>query len=162
MREAQGQAVEFTDDGTDYDFSGEAEVGDHAAEDGDLGGVFLAEVGAVGLGGDEELGDYGGYSAKVGGSGPAVEAVAEAFDFNKCGRAGGVAVFDCGGEDDVGAFGFSKDAVGIEGAGVAGEIFVGGELGRVDEDADGDLGAFCGGGADEGCMAGVKRAHGGD
>jgi hypothetical protein len=41
--------------------------------------VFLAEVGAVGLGGDEELGDYGGDAAKVGGAGLAVEALAQDF-----------------------------------------------------------------------------------
>ncbi len=121
----------------------------------------MAEEGTVRLGGDEELGDYGGYAAKVAGSGLAVEAVAEAFDIDKRCRAGWVELFDCWGEDYVGAFGFGEDAVGLKGAGIAGVILVGAELGGVDEDADGDAGAGIGGGANEGCVAGVERAHGG-
>ena len=53
---AESQSVEVADDGADDDFGGEAQVGDHAANDGDLGGILLAEECAVGLGGDEQLG----------------------------------------------------------------------------------------------------------
>ncbi len=79
---------------------GEAQVGDHAAQHGNLGGVLLAEEGAVGLAGDEQLGDHGGYAAKVAGAGFAVEAVAQAFHLDKSGCAGGIQLLDRGGEDD--------------------------------------------------------------
>ena len=74
---AEGEAVGIADDGADDDFRGEAQVGNHAAQDGDLGRVFLAEEGAVGLGGDEQLGDDGGDAAKMAGTGCAVEAIAQ-------------------------------------------------------------------------------------
>ena len=73
----------------------------------------------------------------------------------------GVHLFCGGGEEDVDAGGFEECAVGGEGAGVAGEVFVGAELGGVDEDGGGDDVALRGG-ADEGEVAGVQGAHGGD
>src|ERR1017187_5372969 len=71
---AESQAVGLADDGANHDFCGQAEVCEHAAEDGDLGGIFLAEEGAVGLGGDEELGYDGGNAAEMAGAGGAVKA----------------------------------------------------------------------------------------
>jgi hypothetical protein len=55
-----------------------------------------------------------------------------------------------------------RGAVGLEGAGIAGVVLVGSELGGIDEDADGDVAAGGRGGADQGGVAGVERAHGGD
>ena len=81
---AERKAVGVADDGADDDFSGEQQIGDHAAEDGDLRCVLLAEEGAVGLGGDEQLGDDGGDAAKVAGAGLAVETLAQGRDFDKC------------------------------------------------------------------------------
>ena len=72
----EGEAVGVADDGADDDLRRKAEIGDDAAQNGDLGRVFLAEEGAVGLGGDEQLGDDGGDAAKVAGAGCAVEAMA--------------------------------------------------------------------------------------
>ena len=74
----------------------------------------------------------------------------------------GIQLFDRGSEDDVGAFGFGERAVGVEGARIAGEVFVGAELGGVDEDADGDESARFARGANQRGMARVQRAHGGD
>ena len=54
-----------------------------------------------------------------------------------------------------------QGAVGVEGAGIAGVVFVGAELRGVDEDADGDVAARGRGGADQRGVAGVQRAHGG-
>ena len=82
---AEREAVGVADDGADDDFGAETQIGDHAAEDGDLGRVFLAEEGEVGLGGDEQLGDDGGDAAKMAGAGCAVEAIAEAGDIDECG-----------------------------------------------------------------------------
>ena len=50
-------------------------------------------------------------------------------------------VHDIGGgdEDGVGAGGLEEGEVGLEGAGVFGEVFVGGELGGIDEDGGQDL-----------------------
>ena len=67
-----------------------------------------------------------------------------------------------GREEEVDAGGFELAAVLVEGAGVGGEVFVGAELGGVDEDGGGDDVALRAGGGDEREMAGVERAHGGD
>jgi hypothetical protein len=103
---AEGEAVGVANDGADDDFDREQQIGGHAAENGDLGGVFLAEEGAVGLGGDEELGDDGGNSAEVAGAGCAVEAVAQAFYVDDCGCACRIKVFDRWSKDCRGAFRF--------------------------------------------------------
>ncbi len=100
---AERKAVGVANDGADDDFRGEAQIGNHAAEDGDLGCVLLAEEGEIGLGGDEELGDDGGNAAKMAGARCAVEAIAEAGDLDK-GAVGavGVKLFDRGSEENVG------------------------------------------------------------
>jgi hypothetical protein len=162
---AESQAVGLADDGTHHNFGGEAQVGNHAADDGYLGRVFLAEEGAVGLRGDEQLGDYGGYAAKVAGAGCAVKAVAQAFDFNESGCTGWVELFDRWSEDDVCAFGLGQSAVGVKAAWIAGKVFVGSELGWVDEDADGDAAARIPGSSDprrsnQRRVACVQSAHG--
>ena len=108
------------------------------AENCDLRGVFLAEESAVGLCGDEKFRDDGGDAAKVAGAGRAVEAVAQAFDFDEGGSTGGVKLFDCGSEDGVRSFGLGEGAVGVKGAWIAGVVFAGSELRGVDEDADGN------------------------
>ena len=69
---AEGEAGVVADDGANDDAGGEAEVGGEAPDDGDLGGVFLAEEGAIGFRGDKELGDDGGDALKVAGAGCAV------------------------------------------------------------------------------------------
>ncbi len=141
---------------------GEVEVADKGAENGDLGGVFLAEEGEIRLDDVEELGDDGGDAAEVRGAGAAVEAGADFGDVDP-GAAGavGVHVGGGGGEEEVHAFGLEEPAVGFPGAGVFGQIFVRGELGGVDEEGDGDEIALCFGGADQGDVAGVEGAHGG-
>src|ERR1035441_2820072 len=85
----EGQAVRVTHDGADHNFRANAEVRDHAAENGNLGSVFLAEEGAVGFTGNQQLGDHGGHTAKMAGSGLAVQTIARAFDLDKCGSTGG-------------------------------------------------------------------------
>ena len=140
----------------------EAEIRDHAAKDGDLGRVFLAEEGEVRLGGDEQLGDDGGDAAKMAGAGCAVEAIAEAGDLDESGvGAVGVKFFDRGREENIGAFGFGERAVGLEAAGIAGIVLVGAELRGVDEEAHGDLRHAVPPQSNQRRVAGVERAHGG-
>ena len=50
---AERKSVGVAHDGADDDFSGEQQIGGHAAQHGNLRCVLLAEKGAVGLGGDE-------------------------------------------------------------------------------------------------------------
>ena len=83
------EAVGLADDGADDDGCRQAKVADHAAEDGDLRGVFLAEEGEVGFGGDEQFGDDGGDAAEVAGAGGSVEAAAEGFDVDEGGAPAG-------------------------------------------------------------------------
>jgi len=96
------------------------------------------------------------------GPGFAIEAIAEAFDLDKCGGAVGVEFFDGWGEDYIGTGGLGQGAIGVEGAGVAGEVLIGAELGGIDKDADGDESDRVDGGADEGGVAFVEGTHGGD
>ena len=86
----------------------------------------------------------------------------EAFDFDESCRAGGVELFDRGGEDHIRALGLGERTVNFKAAGINGEVLMGAELGGVDEDADGDLAAGGAGGADQRGVAGVESAHGGD
>jgi hypothetical protein len=125
--------------------------------------IFLAEEGLIRFGGDEEFADYSGDTAKVAWAGMAIEAIAQAGHFDECRDwSVGIKLFDRGDEDNVRAFSFRDCAVGIEGAWVAREIFVGTELSGIDEDAYGDLMARSGGSSNQGCVAGVQRAHGGN
>ena len=74
----------------------------------------------------------------------------------------GVEVGGAGEEDGVGAFGLAEGEVVLFAAGVGVVVFVGGELGGVDEDGDDDAVAALFGEADEGEVALVEAAHGGD
>ena len=65
-------------------------------------------------------------------------------------------------EEDIGAFVFAQGAVGFEGARIGGEVLGGAELGGVDEDGDHDDVGLLLGDADEGEVAVVEVAHGGD
>jgi len=80
---AEGEAIGVADDGADDDFRGEAQIGDEAPDDGNLGGVFLAKLRAIRLGSEEQLGNNGGDSAKVAGPGLAVQALAQGWNFDK-------------------------------------------------------------------------------
>ena len=65
--------------------TGHVEVADHAADDRELLGVLLAEIGDVGLDGVEELGDDGGDAAEVLGAAlrrVALEDLGEALDLD--------------------------------------------------------------------------------
>ena len=160
---AQGKAVRVADCGADGDFDGKVEVAGHGAEDGDLGGVLLAEEGAVRLEDVEELGDDGADAAEVAGAGLAVEAVAQVAWIDESAQAArGVHLRGHRSEDQVYAFFFEEVEVGVERAGVAGEVFIGAELGGVDEDGGGYVGAGLAGGADEAEVALVESAHSGD
>jgi hypothetical protein len=159
---AEGEAVGVADGGADDEVEVEVEVADHGAEDGDLGGVFLAEEGAVGGEDVEELGDDGSDAAEVVRARGAVEAAADVRDVDEGLGAGRVHLVGGGGEEEIDAFVAQKLAVFGEGAGIAGEVFGRGELGGVDEDGGGDAVAAGTGGADEGEVAFVQRAHGGD
>jgi len=78
---AESEPIRIADDGADDDLRRETKVGDHTADHGDLGCVFLAEEGAIGFGGDEQLGDDGCNAAEVTWTRCSVETVAEIADF---------------------------------------------------------------------------------
>ena len=157
-----GEAVGFAAGGSGNDFDGEEEVADHAADDAELLGVFFAEDGEVGEDGVEELGDDGADAVEMAGAGGAAEGAGEGGFGDGDAGALGIHVWDGGEENEIDAFKFAEGAVGVEGAGIGGEILVGAELGGVDEDGDDhDVGAILRD-ADEGEVAIVEVAHGGD
>ena len=157
----ESKPIEIADDGADDNFDGEEQIGNHAANDGSLSRILLAEKSFIGFGGDEQLGDDRSDAAKMAGAGDTVKTVSEVFDFDKCGAAGRVHFFDGWGKDDAGTVSLSEGAVSIQGAWVAGEVLAGTELGGVDENADGDVAAGCARGTDERSVAGMERTHGG-
>ena len=160
---AEGEAVGVADDGADDDLRREAQIGDHAAEDGNLGRVLLAEEGAIGFGGDQQLGDHGGDAAKVAGAGCAVQTIAEGWDFDKGGiGAVGIELFDGGAKSTSAPSAAASAQSASNERGIAAEILVGAELRGVDEDADGDVRARGAGGANQRGVAGMQRAHGGN
>ena len=65
-------------------------------------------------------------------------------------------------EEEVDGFGAAEVGVLLEGAGVGVEVFVGAELGGVDEVGDDDEVGVLAGDADEGEVSFVEVAHGGD
>ena len=117
----------------------EPQVGHHAPQHGHLCSILLAEEGAVGLRGDQQLGNHRGHAAKVPGPGCAIETARSGLDLDKRRRARWIKLFDRGREDHIRAFGLGQRAIGLEGARIAGVILVGSELRGVDEDADGDV-----------------------
>jgi hypothetical protein len=122
-----------------------------------------SEESAIGLGGDEQLGDDGGDAAKVAGAGCAVEAITEAGDLGKCGAGPvGVELFDRGREEDIGAPGFGERAVGFEGAWIAGVVLVGAELRGVDEEADCDVVTRSARRMNQRRVSCMQRTHGGN
>ncbi len=132
------------------------------ADDLELLVVFEAEVGAVGLGDVEELGDHGGDALEVAGARRAFELVGEAADDDHRVEAALVHLGHVGLEDGIDAIlgGDSLVASGV--AGVLLEVFDVVKLGRVDEQGHhGDI-VFGFGSAQEGAVAFVERAHGGN
>ena len=158
----EGEAVGVADDGGADNLDGEVEVTDHAADDGNLLEVFLAEDGDVGLDDVEEFGNDGADAAEVGGALGAFEGLGEEGFLDPSGVILRVEVGGVGEEDGVGAFGLAEGEVVLLAAGVGVVILVGGELGGVDEDGDDDAVAALLGQADEGEVALVEAAHGGD
>ena len=97
------EAVGLPDDGAADDLDGEAEVGRHAAHDGELLEVLEAEVGPAGAGDGEQLGDDGRHAVEVARARRALPCVADATDGDRGGGwvgPGRVHLADGGGEDD--------------------------------------------------------------
>ncbi len=132
------------------------------AEDGDLGGVLLAEVGTVGLDDVEEARDDGGNAVEVAGARGSVEARGDGAGVDKGGVAGRIHFGGGGREEERDAGVGELAAVLVEGAGVGGVVLVGTKLGWVDEDGGGDGVVLRERGRDQRQMPGVERAHGGD
>jgi len=158
---AEGEAVGFAHDRAGDKFHRKIEIAHHGAENGNLRGILLAEVGSVGRDDVKELGDDGGHSAKVAGTAGAVEAVAGAGDFNEGGCSGGRERFSGWSEENVNTGSGERGAVCVKGAWIAAEVLVGAELQGVDEDAGGNMSAIALCRIDKREMARVQRAHGG-
>ena len=159
---ADGEAVGLTDSRDSDDFEIEVEVSGHAFYDDELLGVFLAEIGAVWPDYVEELGDDGGDADEVAGSRGAFVEVGDGAWVDLGGGAGVVHPLGGGGEDEAHPCGFEHGEVAVQVSGVGGEVLALAELGRVDEYGGGYGVVLCGGAFDEGHVASVEVAHGGD
>ena len=95
-------------------------------------------------------------------AGLAVETIADALGLDDRAGAFGIHFRGFRSEEEIDVFGFEQSAVGVEGARISREILVRRELRGIDEDGRDDGVAGSPGGADQGKMAGVQRAHGGN
>ncbi len=159
---AEGQAVGVSDDGTDFDLGGEAEVADQLLDDERLLVVFLAEEGAVGGDDLQQLEHDGRDAPKMGGTRGAFERLGDGADIDKRLAVGGDHLFGGGGKDEPAAELLEQVHVLLQRARVFFEVFAGGKLGWVDEDAgDGEV-ATGERGFDQAEVSGVEGAHCGD
>ena len=110
------------------------EIADQGAQDGNLSGILLSEVGYIRRDDVEQLGDNRCNSAKVTGTRNSVETVADSLHFYDGGRGGWVHLLLRGDEEQVDAFGCEQGAVGFEEARVFVEILARAELKRVHKD----------------------------
>lgn len=160
---AHRQAVLLADGRNGNDVDEEVQVAHHAPDEEQLLGVLLAEIGSAGGGEVEQLADDGEHPVEVAGPGLALQDGAE-----RAGRdahAGvAVGVDDVRGrrEHDVDA-GIGADGhVGVEGPRIAGEVFLGSELERIEEDRDDDVVVLGPSPAHELGVPVVQGAHGHD
>lgn len=147
---------------TNDDFSMNIQVSDELFDDGTLLEIFASEIRLCGGDDVKELGDDGGDTFEVAGAVVPFKGEGRAARDDGGGEAFGVDDFGGWSQDAVGTAGLAQFEVGVEGPGIAAEIFVGAKLGGVDEDGDGDGFALGAGLADEGSVAFVEGAHGGD
>lgn len=159
---AEGEAVGFADGVDADDVDGDVEVFNHAADDGELLVVFFAEDGGGGLDDVEEFEDNKTDTVEVAGAAGATEVGGEVGFDDVDGAVGEVDFVWFGCENHIDANVGAEGEVGVELAGVFGEVFFGAELGGVDKDADGDA-SVCAGEffcfAHESEVAFVEGAH---
>src|ERR1700676_4744346 len=80
IKRAHSEAIGFAHDRADHDLDWKIQVLHHAANDGGLSRIFLAEESDVWFDGVKELGNNSGHAAKVAGTRPPAQFVAKAFD----------------------------------------------------------------------------------
>ena len=138
------------------------QITDELFDDGALLEIFASEIRLCGDDDIEELGDDGGDTFKVAGAVVTFKGEGGTTRDDGGGKAVGVDGFGSWSQDTVSTAGLAQFEIGVEGSGVAAEIFVGAELSGVDEDGDGDGFALGAGLADQGGMALMQSAHCGD
>jgi len=135
-------------------------IAHHAVDDVDLLGVLLAKVGVGGTGEIEEHKHDGGDAAKVAGPRRAFASSGKRGFLDMSGVVGRVNIRRS--EDDIDPGLAAEGEVPAAGPGIAGKVFAGAELGRIDVDGDDDAPAFLASAADKRKMALMQGAHGRD
>jgi hypothetical protein len=125
-------------------------------------GVLPAEVSHVRPDDVDELEDHRGHPAEVTGAGGPAEHVLEALHLHKRAKPGGVHHGAVRGEHQVHPFPGANLQVRFPGPGVAAEILVRAELGRVHKNGDHHEPGLRARGADQAGVALVQGPHGGD
>ena len=162
----QGQPVGLAHRRAPHDRHRDRQVGDHAAHHGQLLEVLLAEVGPAPARQGEQLGHHRGHPVEVPRARRPFEPLAHAVDVHGGRQAAGwaavhlLAPAGANTSDAPGARG--QGHVGVEVAGVGGQVGGVVELQRVDEHRHGHDVALGRGPLDERAVPGVQRAHGGD
>ncbi len=156
----QRQAVRLAHDRTADHLGGEIEIARHAADDGELLEVLLAEEGQLRARQGEELGDHRAHAAEMAGAARAAERLGERARLDPGLEAGRIELLGrARGEDEARAGLLALLEIAVEVARVAGEILAGPELGRVDEDGDRHRGRALRGELDQRLVPAVEEPH---
>ncbi len=127
---------------TDHDFEGHCQIAYHLLDDSDLLGIFLPEIGTVGLNYVEQFGDDGSDAAKVPGSHRTFERFGDFFDGDVRLKVRRVHFGLGGSKDDVNVIRFEQYEVSLQVARVFREVAADGELGWINENTDCDAVIF--------------------
>lgn len=159
---AQGHAVGLAHHGAGDNLHVAADVGDQAADDGDLLPVLLAKVGAGGLDDVEQAAHHLADAIEMARTMGALHDRRLGRKLKVAGIGSGVDVAHGRREDEVGATSLAKGAVGLQCAGIAFEVGGVVELCGVEEYGDHRHVVFLGATLDERGVALVEGTHRGD
>lgn len=147
----EGQAIGLTDSRVSGDFDGNIQIPNHALDEGDLLEVLVSKNGVGRLKKIEQLQDDGEDSVKMAGPARSAKVLGEERFGDENRVIGVVEEFFFRGEGEIDPFFFAEGEVGLERAGVVGQIGDAIELDGIDEDRDGNRS----GGADQ--LAGMAN-----
>ena len=159
---AHGEAVRFSHGFACHDFYGEIQLPRHFAQDEKLLEILFAEYGDLRPDDVEELGHYGTDTAKMPRPYGPAKLAGDCRRFDLDGLRLGVEFGIGGRKHHVGPGCGEFVEIGLQSTRIAGQIFVGAELQRVDENAHHYALAQLPRLFDQRDMPGVQVAHGGD
>ncbi len=157
---AHSQAVGFAHDGADDDLDGQMQVTHHPADDHRLLGVFLTEIGPVGLHDIEQLQYHRGHTTKMPGAAFALQGPAYALHTGVGLKLGRIDFLHGRSEQKINPLLLQQLGITGKVAGVVQVVLIRSELGGVDENGGDSNIVLTSSPANERQVTFVQRAHG--